>query len=410
MNDILDLSKIEEGNIDLEFKETDIRKVVGDVVNIFSLEASGKGLRLITEVEESIPPYVIFEEARLRQILLNLVGNAVKFTQEGSVTLHAFAQPEEKQGLITLIIEVADTGPGISPEDQKVIFMPFHQAQTDQKTHGAGLGLSITQRMVHVMNGEIKLVSTPGKGSRFTTVFYHVQTLDKVTGTQKPVTKESEKIKKCLFINEPHPLKEELVQVLTSNGFQVKDVGLNLSRAKKEIQNFRLVIFCCLQDEILRNTRNIFEKENLEKQHIFLILNVAPGFSIDSTKAVSIPLYGRPEKEIMWEFRKFIQQFEEDEKSRYLFYRASPLNDNTFFIKLQQIFREDFTVAFHTKMFDKIALFVQHIKELAIAYKLRNLEAYALELDRYLKDFDIVSIESQMRIFKKAYEIVLNNP
>ncbi len=410
INDILDLSKIEEGNINLEFKETNIRKIVEDVFSIFSLEAAEKGLHLLTEVEENVPANLIFEEARLRQILLNLVGNAIKFTTEGSITIHVYARPEEKSDKLTLTVEVIDTGPGISPEDQETIFMPFHQAHTAQKTQGAGLGLSITQRLVKAMNGEIKLVSSPGKGSRFVTVFHNVTPANQ-TGDSHPEDLVSDNIrfKKCLFISEPHPLKKSILQILLSRGFQAEDTGLNLSQAKKVLKNFRLVIFCCLEKEILQNIRNIFEKENLDKRYVFLILNTSEDFPINPVKAASISLHKLSDKEIKQALRSFLQQFEEEETARQLFHAKKPNKDKTFFTKLQQIYEEDFSEAFKTKMFDKIALFVQHIKELSASYGLDNLETYARELDRHLTDFDIVFIEQQMRIFQKAYEVTTGN-
>ncbi len=410
INDILDLSKIEEGNINLVFKETNIRKIVEDVFNIFSLEAAEKGLQLVTEVEENVPPYLIFEEARLRQILLNLVGNAIKFTSEGSVTIRVYAQPEEKSENLTLTVEVIDTGPGISPEDQETIFMPFHQAHTAKQTQGAGLGLSITRRLVKAMNGEIKLVSSPGKGSRFITIFHKVLPANQA-GESNPEDLVTDNIglKKCLFISEPHPLKEALLQILLSKGFQAQDIGLNLSQAKKIMANFRLVIFCCLENEILQNIRNIFEKENLDNKYVFLILNTSKDFPIDPSKAVSISLHGLSDKEIKQALRNFLQQFKEEETARQLFHAKKPNKDKVFFTKLQQIYEEVFSEAFQTKMFDKIALFVQHIKELSSSYGLDNLEIYAREMDRHLADFDIVFIEQQMRIFQKAYEVTMDS-
>ena len=410
INDILDLSKIEEGNIDLEFKEIDIRKIVDDVISIFSLEASSKGLHLTTDIEENVPSFLIFEEARLRQILLNLVGNGIKFTHQGSVTIHIYTKQESEKGKITLIIEVEDTGPGISPEDQEIIFMPFHQAQTSEKAKGAGLGLAITQRMIKAMNGEIKLESTLGKGSLFRVIFHNVQVSIKTENkSTKQEIHQDKKTKSCLFINQPHPLRDELKQVLIYYGFNVEDVGLNLSQAKKNITNIRLIIFCCLDDEILKNAQNIFEKENLDNQHLFLILNIKESYSIDKSKATVIQLFNKSEKEVISALHKFIQHYEEDEHARHLFYRDESLPDETFFSKLQHLFQEDFNPAFHTKMFDKIEAFVQHVQQLAIEYHLASLRTYAEELEYYLKNFDIVSIEKQMRIFKKAYEIIFNN-
>ncbi len=410
INDILDLSKIEEGNIDLEFKETDIARVINDVINIFSLEASNKGLLLTAEIENSIPPSLIFEEARLRQILLNLVGNGIKFTDEGSVTIHAFALPGESAKEVTLIIEVIDTGSGISSEEQKMIFMPFHQAQTDQKASGAGLGLSITQRMVKAMNGEIKLNSAVGKGSRFTTVFHHVEIgSDTKETTNKAETTAGKGIKKCLFINEPHALKEEIIQIFVSNGFDVQEVGLNLSRARKKMENYRLIVFCCLSNEVLKNAWNIFEKENIGNRYVFLILNTNKGFRADETKAVLIDIFDRSPEEIKWSLRKYIQQFEEDEMARHLFRTEDKLLQETAVLeRLQQIFQDDFLPAFHTKMFDKIELFVQEIGHLATQHRLEHLQDFTRDLENHLKDFDIVFIEKQMRIFKKAYENMRN--
>lgn len=413
INDILDLSKIEEGNIDLEFKETDIARVINDVINIFSLEASNKGLLLTAEIDKSIPPSLIFEEARLRQILLNLVGNGIKFTEEGSVAIHAFALPSGPgpENEVTLEIEVSDTGPGISDKDQEVIFMPFHQAQTSQKASGAGLGLSITQRMVKAMNGEIKLNSALGKGSRFTTVFYHVKLGRHAKGTTRKTGYTNHNgIKKCLFINEPGAIKEDILQIFVSYGFHVENVGLNLSQARKKMVDYRLIVFCCLEEEILKNAWNIFEKENIENRYIFLILNLNKGFPIDETKAVAIDLYQQPPKDTKRLLGKFLQEFEEDEIAGQLFQTMDKLllkPDGM--AELQQIYQDNFLPAFHTKMIEKIRIFVQDIRPFAARYQLGRLQTFSGELEDHLKDFDIVFIEKQMRIFKKAYEIFSRN-
>jgi signal transduction histidine kinase len=404
INDILDLSKIEEGNIDLEYRETDIRKVTDDVLGIFSLEASGKGLHLMADIEENVPKYLIFDEARLRQILLNLAGNAIKFTEQGSVNIHVFALPAGLPGKVDLTIEVRDTGPGISEEEQETIFIPFHQAQTSQKASGTGLGLAIVQRMVKALNGEIKLESEQGKGSCFTVVFHQVEigsSTEDVGG--KIVAPSDAEVKKCLFINEQHPLKAEIVQLFVSQGFRVEDVGLNLSKARKMMKDFRLIIFCCLSEEVLKNVRNIFEKENIENRYLFLILNINSEFLPDENKAVSIPVHSLSSKEMKKKLREFILQFEEDETARLLFFTWEPLPE-TFEPELQQIFTEYFLPAFHTKMFDKIEMFVQNVKQMAGRYPLERLQTFALHLENHLKDFDIVMIDRQMRVFQKAYD------
>lgn len=409
INDILDLSKIEKGNIDLKFKETDIRKIIVDVVNIFDPEVSEKNLHLVTEIDDNLPPGIVFEETRLRQILFNLVGNAIKFTRKGEITISARFEPEHTPGKIKLIIGVEDTGPGIPLEEQDSVFMPFYQAQTSEKANGTGLGLAISQRLTNAMHGEMKLKSTPGKGSLFSVIFHDVQVGSKIAVTA-PKTKASpdRSSKKCLFINQPHPIKNELKQVFISHEFEVDDVGLNLSLAKKNILQFRLVVFCCLKEETLQNALNIFEKENLDNKHVFLILNINDGFHIDKTKAFVIQLFNRNVNEIKDSLREFIRQFDEDECARQLFSLKESTPEEELFKEIEQLYQHDFEPAVRTKMFDKIEVFTQHLQQIAMGYQLPNLMAFTNDLNRHLKNFDVVAIEKQLRIFKKAFTLSFN--
>lgn len=409
INDILDLSKIEKGNIDLKFKETDIRKIIVDVVNIFGPKASEKNLHLVTEIDDNLPPGIVFEETRLRQILFNLVGNAIKFTHKGEITISARFESEYTPRRIKLIIGVEDTGPGIPLEEQESVFMPFYQAQTSEKANGTGLGLAISQRLTNAMSGEMKLKSTPGKGSLFSVIFHDVL-LGSKTAVTAPKTKISpdKSRKKCLFINQPHSVKNKLKQVFISHGFEVADVGLNLSLAKKNILHFRLVVFCCLQEEILQNALNIFEKENLDNKHVFLILNINENFHIDETKAFVIQLFNRQVNEIKGNLREFIRQFDEDECARQLFSLKKSTPEEELFKEIKQVYQHDFELAVHTKMFDKIEVFTRHLQQIATGYQLPDLMTFTNDLDRHLKNFDVVAIEKQLRIFKKAFALSFN--
>ncbi len=409
INDILDLSKIEKGNIDLKYKETDIRKIIIDVVNIFSLEASEKSLHFVTKIDDNFPLCIIFEETRLRQILFNLVGNAIKFTHKGEITISARFEPEHTPGKIKFILGVEDTGPGIPLEEQESVFMPFYQAQTSEKTNGTGLGLAISQRLVNAMHGEIKLKSTPGKGSLFSVIFHDVL-LGTKTAVTAPETKTSpdRSWKKCLFINQPHPVRNELKQVFISHGFEVDDVGVNLSLAKKNILHFRLVVFCCLEEEILQNARNIFEKENLDNKHVFLILNINKNFHIDRTKAFVIQLFNSQVNEIKNSLREFLRQFDEDECARQLFSLKESTPGEELFKEIEQLYQHDFEPAVHTKMFDRIEVFTRHLQQIARGYQLPNLLAFTNDLEEHLKNFDVVAIEKQLRIFKMAFTLSFN--
>ncbi len=164
INDVLEMAKIETGRIHLEEIPFDLGGMVRDVANLLSIRAKEKGLRLLIDHSSPFPRFISADEGRLRQILINLLGNAIKFTLQGGVTLRLGS----KQNAIThLLIEVEDTGPGISREDRQRIFEPFVQLGEHAINQGTGLGLTISRQFVQMMGGTLMLESTPGKGSLF---------------------------------------------------------------------------------------------------------------------------------------------------------------------------------------------------------------------------------------------------
>jgi PAS domain S-box-containing protein len=176
INDILDLSKIEAGKLDLEYDYVDTYSFFTEFERIFSLKVSEKGLKFILDITSGTPAGIYIDEARMRQIVFNLIGNAIKFTSEGKIVLKVFTEnpqivnysKEKSEELIDLIIEVQDTGIGISKELQEAIFEPFVQERDNKHHGGTGLGLTITRRLTALMDGTIHVQSKPGKGSIFT--------------------------------------------------------------------------------------------------------------------------------------------------------------------------------------------------------------------------------------------------
>jgi PAS domain S-box-containing protein len=177
INEILDLAKIEAGKLDLQFEYVKSHSYFSDFESIFSLRVSGKGLKFILEISSEIPAEIYVDDVRLRQIIINLIGNAIKFTEKGSIKLKVYTDnpqitsySKEKTGeFIDLIIEVSDTGIGISKEMQEEVFNPFVQGKSRsvKKYGGTGLGLAITKRLVQLMNGTITLDSQLNNGSSF---------------------------------------------------------------------------------------------------------------------------------------------------------------------------------------------------------------------------------------------------
>ncbi len=172
INDILDMSKIEAGRLDIHNEPLDLLETIEDVIHINSVAAAGKGLRLIVSFEHGTPRYVVGDAIRIRQVLINLTVNAVKFTQKGHVLIKASC-PELNADLATIRIDVIDTGTGIPPEYQKYIFEKFTQldASMTRRYGGAGLGLPICKRLMELMGGELGLSSYAGKGSDFYCIF-----------------------------------------------------------------------------------------------------------------------------------------------------------------------------------------------------------------------------------------------
>ncbi|MFN9503254.1 MAG: ATP-binding protein [Rubrivivax sp.] len=175
LNDVLDHSKIEAGKLELVNAPMSLRAIATSVASLFRSSAESKGIALLLDMHPDTPDRVIGDGQRLKQVLLNLVGNAVKFTQAGTVTLELRAGPLSAAGGVSASFEVRDTGVGIQPEELGRIFDPFHQATGEvrrARRGGTGLGLSISQRIVRAMGGSIQVRSGLGEGSSFRVVLH----------------------------------------------------------------------------------------------------------------------------------------------------------------------------------------------------------------------------------------------
>ena len=167
INDILDFSKIEVGRLELDSFEFNIHEVVGSTLKGIAIRAHQKGLELVYDIRPSVPDILVGDAHRLRQILLNLVANAIKFTDQGEVVVTLDSAPDRGPNMIQMVVR--DTGIGIPPEKQNMIFEAFSQADSSHSRRygGTGLGLAITSRLVRLMSGEIFVNSEPGQGSEF---------------------------------------------------------------------------------------------------------------------------------------------------------------------------------------------------------------------------------------------------
>ncbi len=177
IDNILDISKIESGKMYVVNQPFDPRDIFEEIKSIFQPSASNKGVDFIIETDETLPDGLLSDKMWLRRILLNLAGNALKFTDKGCIRLSAFCRPH-KDSLVDFIFFIEDTGIGIPENNRERIFDAFEQKSDRLTLHsaGSGLGLAITKQLVILMGGEIEVSSVPGRGSRFTVTLHGIET------------------------------------------------------------------------------------------------------------------------------------------------------------------------------------------------------------------------------------------
>ena len=166
IDDVLEMSKIEAGRVSVQPSPFDLRALVADLTGMFRLRTETKRLRFAVELDDGVPDYVVTDERKLRQILINLLGNAIKFTEQGHVLWRVWVKPTDASGF-RLQVDVDDSGPGIAASDRERIFNPFEQAAAGGRAGGTGLGLAISRQFARLLGGDVTVSSEVGRGSCF---------------------------------------------------------------------------------------------------------------------------------------------------------------------------------------------------------------------------------------------------
>jgi signal transduction histidine kinase/CheY-like chemotaxis protein len=218
INDILDLSRIESGMMHIEQLPFNLRELLDSLATMMNVKAKSRNLYLVTEIDQSIPKILKGDAVRLTQILINLLGNALKFTHEGGVSIKAECA-ERKNDMASVRFSISDTGIGIDTAKQKTIFERFHQAQpeTTRRYGGTGLGLSIVKQLVEIQNGTISITSEPGKGSVFTVVLpYQISNDAETAGVDPSSLLVAEPLRKKIkvLVAEDNQMNQKLLQHL----------------------------------------------------------------------------------------------------------------------------------------------------------------------------------------------------
>ena len=229
INDILEMSKIEAGRTTLNENTFNLATMLESLESMLRLKAQSKGLQLIFDIAEDLPLVVEADEGKLRQVLINIIGNAIKFTKSGGVSLRAGVETSEPPNF-QLRFEIEDTGPGIAPEEMDSLFEAFAQTKTGRESQqGTGLGLPISRKFVELMGGEIRVSSTVGKGTLFS---FDILTTgcsnDKICVRKVPEQKVTSIVNdtnkyRILVVDDLSNNRQFLVALLTSIGFEVRE-------------------------------------------------------------------------------------------------------------------------------------------------------------------------------------------
>ncbi|MFO0690388.1 MAG: ATP-binding protein [Myxococcota bacterium] len=282
INDILDFSKMEAGKLELETVDFGVRSVVKELADLFGEAASRKGIGLSVAVDDDVPPVLRGDPLRLRQVLVNLVGNAIKFTERGAVTVEVALLEAEASGAV-IEVRVRDTGVGVPPAAQARIFDAFAQADgsTTRQFGGTGLGLAIVKRIVGLMGGDVALESREGEGSVFSftarlergespRVRAVAATGDAANATAAPVVdgaapSTSARTRRRILVAEDNPVNTEVVTaMLRLLGHEVESVSNGRAAVERSAQRaFDLVLMDCQMPEMdgFEATRAIRDRE-----------------------------------------------------------------------------------------------------------------------------------------------------
>jgi signal transduction histidine kinase/ActR/RegA family two-component response regulator len=310
INDVLDFSKIEAGKVELEDLNFDLSDLVDGTMKSFALSSKQKGLELRSEFGAGVPEMVVGDPARLRQVLTNLVGNALKFTEAGEVGVRVARMEGDAAGL-PLEFTVWDTGVGIKPEKQKAIFESFTQADssTTRKYGGTGLGLTISMRLVGLMGGKIWVESEIGRGAKFHfTVNFKPSTQPfRAERKNTEVAEDAHKprVRLRVLLAEDNAVNQRLIsRLLEKRGHEVDVVGNGLEALRAlALKNYDLVLMDMQMPELdgLETTARIRMKEAGGDKHQVVVALTANAMSEDEERCRAAGMDGYLTKPIQFE-------------------------------------------------------------------------------------------------------------
>jgi PAS domain S-box-containing protein len=423
IDDILDLSKIEANRLEFKYQPAEIRTIIREIRQIFVQKADEKGLAIEIDIDKNIPHMLVLDEIRLRQILLNLVGNALKFTEEGYINIEVKGDINSDGETMKLQIAVIDTGIGIASDQQKVIFNAFRQqsGQSRRKYGGTGLGLAICKRLVEKMNGQLKVSSSPGKGSVFKVILSDVGISD-VSASKSTMAEEDyanvEFDRSTIMIVDDFKSNTETLESLINGDVKFVEAG-NGREAIEKLKTVKpdLIILDIRMPEMDGIQTAKYIRNELKMKDIPIIVFTASvlGFDNRISRKYFTGFIPKPAKksQITGELRKYL-------KYREIFETPADKKEEAA-VSLKHLSISERKELFHLidkKLLSKwkeikddmlifeIEQFSDSIKKAAIKYKVQCLKVYADKLVECIRSFDVDEIKSAVNEFHYVYESI----
>jgi len=416
INDILDLSKIEAGMMDIFYEPVSLSILFQEIEHVFREKITGKKLKFILDLDNSLPLYLSLDESRVRQILLNLVGNAVKFTEKGHIKLMATMKPASKADTIDLNLVVEDSGPGIASDNIDRIFDCFTQVDPHLKKDygGTGLGLSICKRLTQAMNGEIFVTSTPGLGSSFKVCLKDVKVSleSDLEGKQKPNSTSYDSFifekGKVLVVDDVEfnrYLMKELLLKLNQDVLEAKDGKEAVSMVKEHAPD--LIIMDIRMPGMDGNEATVKLKADPETKNIPIIALTGDILSTTREEIMGKGYDGyltKPAKidELLTELSKYlahtILESKEKKPASFLnvFVKKNILNPELLMHGLDRDILPQCKLFENSIMMTQLQQFAEQLLDLALEHKALPLIQFGKDLINNIAVFDIVRINENI--------------
>lgn len=428
INDILDLSKIEAGKLELQYDAVNPYNIFNEIKNIFSFKIEEKGLEFIAQMDKEIPRGLILDEIRLRQILVNLVGNALKFTDTGFIKISVSKEySDDDESKLNLSFCVEDTGIGISSDQQKKIFEAFMQqsGQSARKYGGTGLGLAITRRLVEMMNGEISVRSEVGKGSAFTVTIKDVAVSSTIGEESFAADMEFKRVRfaglRILLVDDI-----EINRKLIREYFEESDVEFSEAKNGKEAIQIAVkekpdLILMDMKMPVMDGyeaTRKIREIDELTNTPIIALTASAMKGDEEKIKAAGCNGYqSKPieKNSLLCEIANFVPDKvlpDEDEKKADASAETVDVEDIEFddnnaaelIAKIESEFEPRSRRLKQSLIIGAVNEFAEELREAAEEFGVKPIANYAVNLNELSDNFDLPGIRKSLEYFPKLVE------